>query len=81
MIFPFQGGLWWWSVKIRKKIDLYWGKLSEEGQESQCAWLKDKFGVFLQIIPAILGTLMAQSDRSQRVMQTFLKMKKMIWRR
>ena len=58
------------------EIDYYWSKLTEGGSESQCGWLKDKFGVSWQIVPVILGKLMSDPEKSQRVMQAFLKMKK-----
>lgn len=60
----------------QEEIDYYWYKLSEGGEESQCGWLKDKFGVSWQIVPAILGKLMSDPSRSQRVVQAFMKMKK-----
>lgn len=60
----------------QEEIDFFWKKLTEGGEESQCGWLKDKFGVSWQIVPAILSKLMSDPDRSPRVIQTFLKMKK-----
>ena len=41
-----------------------------------CGWLKDKFGVSWQIVPTILGKLMSDPEKSPRVMQAFMKMKK-----
>lgn len=65
------------DCETQDEIDYYWNKLtSDGGQESQCGWLKDQFGVSWQIVPAILGKLMTDPERSQRVMQAFLKMKK-----
>ncbi|MBY0434610.1 MAG: VOC family protein [Cyclobacteriaceae bacterium] len=60
----------------QEEIDYYWGKLTEGGQESQCGWLKDKFGVSWQIVPTILGKLMSDPTKSQRVMAAFMQMKK-----
>jgi len=60
----------------QEEIDHYWNKLTEGGIEGQCGWLKDKFGVSWQIIPAVLGKLMTDPEKSQRVMQAFMKMKK-----
>jgi predicted 3-demethylubiquinone-9 3-methyltransferase (glyoxalase superfamily) len=60
----------------QQEIDHYWNKLTEGGQESMCGWLKDKFGVSWQIVPKILGKLMSDPEKSQRVMQAFLQMKK-----
>lgn len=58
------------------EIDYLWDKLTNEGKESECGWLKDKYGVSWQIIPTILSELMADPDRRARVVQAFLKMKK-----
>ena len=60
----------------QEEIDYYWEKLTEGGEEVQCGWLKDKFGVSWQIVPTILGELMSDPSRSQRVVNAFLKMKK-----
>ncbi len=62
----------------QEEIDYFWDKLTEGGSESMCGWLKDKFGVSWQIVPSVLGKLMSDPSRSQRVMQAFLKMKKFI---
>jgi predicted 3-demethylubiquinone-9 3-methyltransferase (glyoxalase superfamily) len=58
------------------EIDYFWEKLTNGGQESQCGWLKDKFGVSWQIVPKILAELMGDAERSQRVIAAFMKMKK-----
>jgi len=58
-------------------IDYYWKKLIENGgKEGQCGWCKDKYGVSWQVVPTILGKLMNDPARSQRVVNAFLKMKK-----
>jgi predicted 3-demethylubiquinone-9 3-methyltransferase (glyoxalase superfamily) len=63
--------------KDQNEIDHYWHKLiAEGGSEGNCGWLKDKFGVSWQVVPAILGELMSNPDKGQRVIQAFLKMKK-----
>jgi predicted 3-demethylubiquinone-9 3-methyltransferase (glyoxalase superfamily) len=58
------------------EIDHYWNKLSEGGEEGQCGWLKDKFGLSWQVIPAILPELLRNPKKSGRVTEAFLKMKK-----
>lgn len=58
------------------EIDYFWEKLTVGGEESNCGWLKDKYGVSWQIVPSMLGKLMNDPERSQRVMQAFMKMKK-----
>lgn len=61
----------------QQEIDYYWNKLLEGGgTESQCGWLKDKFGVSWQIVPTILGKLMSDPEKSGRVVQAFMQMKK-----
>jgi len=60
----------------QEEIDYFWNKLTVGGSESMCGWLKDKYGVSWQIVPRILGQLMADANRSQRVVQAFMKMKK-----
>jgi len=67
------------SCKTQAEVDHYWKRLSAGGQEVQCGWLKDKYGLSWQIVPAVLGKLLSGKDaaRSQRVMQAMLKMVKL----
>jgi predicted 3-demethylubiquinone-9 3-methyltransferase (glyoxalase superfamily) len=62
-------------------VDAYWEKLTSGGDEKaqQCGWLKDKFGVSWQIVPAILPELLVDPDsaRAGRTMNAMLKMKKL----
>ncbi len=53
-------------------------KLTEDGEEGPCGWLKDKFGVSWQLVPTVLTELLGDPDpeKSQRVMQAMLNMKK-----
>lgn len=60
----------------QEEIDFYWDKLTEGGEESQCGWLKDKFGVSWQIIPSILPQLMSNPEKVGPVTTAFLQMKK-----
>lgn len=66
------------SCETQQEVDEFWNKLSDGGKTEQCGWLRDKYGVSWQIIPAILGELMGDPDpaRSQRVMQAMLQMTK-----
>ena len=69
------------NCENQKEVDEYWNKLiADGGEESQCGWLKDKYGLSWQIIPKQLGELMGDPDpeKSQRVMQAMLKMQKII---
>ncbi len=67
------------SCKDQQEVDYFWNKLSEGGMESQCGWLKDKFGLSWQIVPTALGELMSDPDpeKSSRVMKAMLQMKKL----
>ncbi|MEI6141618.1 MAG: VOC family protein [Mariniphaga sp.] len=58
------------------EIDYFWGKLSEGGSEGRCGWLKDKYGISWQVVPSNLGELMSNPEKSGKVMEAFLKMKK-----
>lgn len=60
----------------QEEIDHYWSKLTENGKESMCGWCRDPFGVWWQIIPSILGSLMSDPKKAPRVVEAFLKMKK-----
>lgn len=63
------------------EIDYYWNTLTADGgQESQCGWLKDKFGLSWQITPPMLLKYIADADRAKadRVMQAMMKMSKII---
>ena len=63
--------------KDQEEIDHYWYKLiADGGEESMCGWCKDKFGLSWQVIPAILGQLMSNPEKGQRVVQAFMKMRK-----
>lgn len=67
------------SCENQEEVNYFWDNLiADGGQESQCAWLKDKFGVSWQVVPKLLMKLMGDSDREKanRVMQAMLKMKK-----
>lgn len=60
------------------EIDYYWEKLSAVPEAEQCGWLKDRFGLSWQIVPASMGEMMTNSSKQQiqRVTEAFLKMKK-----
>ncbi|HXJ92210.1 MAG TPA: VOC family protein [Terriglobia bacterium] len=64
--------------ETQEEVDEYWEKLLEGGQESQCGWLKDKFGVSWQIVPDVLIEFLQDKDaeKSKRVMQAMLQMRK-----
>jgi predicted 3-demethylubiquinone-9 3-methyltransferase (glyoxalase superfamily) len=62
----------------QQEVDELWAKLTEGGEEGQCGWLKDKFGVSWQIVPRILIELMNDPDpeKARRVTEALLRMKK-----
>ena len=57
----------------QEEVDYYWAKLTAGGTEVQCGWLKDKFGLSWQVVPAKLPELI----RNQKAMDAMLKMKKL----
>jgi predicted 3-demethylubiquinone-9 3-methyltransferase (glyoxalase superfamily) len=64
--------------ETQDEIDYYWNKFTADGgEESQCGWLKDKFGLSWQIVPTILPELMRDVAKAGKVMAVFLKMKKL----
>ncbi|WP_433436478.1 VOC family protein [Nonomuraea sp. CA-141351] len=62
----------------QEEVDELWAKLTEGGEESQCGWLKDKYGLSWQIIPRRLQELLTDPDpaRAQRAMKAMLGMQK-----
>lgn len=67
------------SCDGQEEVDYFWEKLTADGgEESQCGWLKDKFGVSWQIIPTALGRLLGNPDpeKAQRAMNAMLQMHK-----
>ena len=67
------------NCETQEEVDHYWNKLTENGgQESQCGWLKDKYGLSWQIVPKQLMQLLQDKDggRAKRAMHAMLQMKK-----
>ncbi len=67
------------NCETQEEVDYFWEKLTADGgAESQCGWLKDKYGLSWQIVPTILAELFKGKDasKSQRVMKAMLHMKK-----
>jgi predicted 3-demethylubiquinone-9 3-methyltransferase (glyoxalase superfamily) len=66
------------NCETQEEIDGSWEKLSEGGETQQCGWLRDKYGVSWQVVPAALGEMMQDKDpeKSDRVMKALLQMTK-----
>jgi predicted 3-demethylubiquinone-9 3-methyltransferase (glyoxalase superfamily) len=67
------------SCETQGEVDALWERLTAGGSETQCGWLKDRFGVSWQIIPTALSRLMSSSvpGAASRVVQAMLQMKKL----
>ena len=67
------------NCETQDEVDHFWQRLSAGGQQVQCGWLKDKFGVSWQVVPTVLSEMLQDKDRekSKRVMAAMLKMKKL----
>ena len=66
------------TCETQDEIDHFWSKLSEGGQEGQCGWLKDQYGLSWQVVPSALPRMLSDADgaKSERVMKALLQMKK-----
>jgi predicted 3-demethylubiquinone-9 3-methyltransferase (glyoxalase superfamily) len=67
------------NCQTQRELDKFWEKFSAGGEISQCGWLKDKYEVSWQIVPAFLDELLNDKDarKSERVMESLLQMKKL----
>jgi predicted 3-demethylubiquinone-9 3-methyltransferase (glyoxalase superfamily) len=62
------------SCMDQKEIDYFWQMLTDGGQESMCGWLKDKFGVWWQVVPYNMGKIF--QEKGEKVMKAFCAMQK-----
>ncbi|WP_433518961.1 VOC family protein [Nonomuraea sp. CA-143628] len=62
----------------QEEVDELWAKLTDGGEESQCGWLKDRWGLSWQIVPKVLPELLSNPDpaKAQQVMKAMLGMRK-----
>lgn len=67
------------NCETQKEVDYYWNKLTEGGTESQCGWLKDKFGLSWQVVHTALPKYLADKnpDKAAAVMQAMMQMRKL----
>jgi predicted 3-demethylubiquinone-9 3-methyltransferase (glyoxalase superfamily) len=65
--------------ETQDEVDYYWERLSEGGEEGQCGWLKDRYGLSWQVVPAGMAELFADHDpeRARRAMEAMLGMRKL----
>jgi len=65
--------------ETQAEVDYFWSKLTQGGEEGPCGWLKDKYGLSWQVVPAAIPKMMTDPDpaKSARVMDAFMKMKKL----
>jgi predicted 3-demethylubiquinone-9 3-methyltransferase (glyoxalase superfamily) len=68
------------SCETQEEVNYYWERLLEGGAESQCGWLKDKFGLSWQIVPTALSRYLSDPDpkKAKAAMDAMLKMRKII---
>jgi len=67
------------NCETQEDVDYFWEKLTADGgQESQCGWLRDKFGVSWQVVPTVLIEMLNDKDpeKSEHVMKAMLQMQK-----
>ncbi len=67
------------NCETQREVDDLWEKLSAGGSKDQCGWLTDKYGLSWQIVPTVLGKLLADKDpeKANRVMKALMQMKKL----
>ena len=67
------------NCKDQEEVDYYWERLlADAGEESQCGWLKDRYGMSWQVVPRQLGEILGDPDRdgARRAMEAMLAMTK-----
>jgi predicted 3-demethylubiquinone-9 3-methyltransferase (glyoxalase superfamily) len=66
------------TCETQEEIDHYWERLTEGGEEGPCGWLKDRYGLSWQVVPAGMDEVFSDPDRERatRAMRAILEMKK-----
>jgi len=64
------------NCETQQEVEYFWERLSDGGEKSRCGWVKDKFGLWWQVVPTVLGKLMSDSDpeKVKRVTEAMLQM-------
>ena len=67
------------ACETQAEVDHFWDKLTEDGEEGPCGWLKDRFGLSWQIVPTALPQLIggADADKAKRVTEAMFQMRKL----
>ena len=67
------------NCETQEEIDEFWEKLSEGGETLECGWLKDKYGISWQIVPAFVGEILKakEADQMHRMLKTLWQMQKL----
>ena len=69
------------SCETQAEVDHFWDRLSAGGQQVECGWLKDRYGVSWQVVPTIMSTVLRDqhkdAEKAKRVMAAMLQMKKL----
>ena len=67
------------DCKSQEEVDYYWAALTDGGEEGQCGWLKDRYGLSWQVVPDVLPRLLDGADRgrAQRVLDALMGMTKL----
>jgi predicted 3-demethylubiquinone-9 3-methyltransferase (glyoxalase superfamily) len=67
------------TCQSQEEVDRYWERFSQGGESQGCGWIKDKYGLSWQIVPAVLQDLLRDEDpaKANRAMQAMLKMTKL----
>jgi predicted 3-demethylubiquinone-9 3-methyltransferase (glyoxalase superfamily) len=67
------------NCETQPEIDEMWEKLSTGGEKSQCGWLKDKYGLWWQVVPTVLSQMLEgkDSEKANRVMKEVMQMSKL----
>jgi predicted 3-demethylubiquinone-9 3-methyltransferase (glyoxalase superfamily) len=67
------------TCESQEEVDRYWARLTDGGEEVQCGWLKDRFGLSWQVVPRGMDEIFSDPDpgRAQRAMQAMMGMKKL----
>lgn len=79
-VYTFSGAISFFiTCESQEEVDRLYEKLSRGGEEIQCGWVKDKFGVTWQVVPAVLEKLLndPDSNKVKRVTKAMLSMKKL----